>query len=410
MGAEAMNFSLPELTLRLRQQELVAEFGRFALQTDGFQRILDEASSVAAEGLDARFAKVLEYLPGDMAFLVRAGVGWSEGVVGHARVGDNLQSPAGYAFRTGRPVISNHLASEQRFRTPALLAEHGIQSAINVLVQSSDGEAFGVLEGDSTHRGDFNDHDVAFLQALANTLAVAVEAQKRQDAREELLREKEALLRENQALLGEKDLLMQEVHHRVKNSLQLVQTLLSMQARRLTNAEAREHVEEAAARIMTIAAVHHRLYDGGSVTATDAAKYLRGLVNDMKGLLPDAADDRALEIDIEPFSLAADDITPLGLIVGELVTNALKHGRGNVRIAVCRDADGLEVSVADGGGGFPPEFDPASGQGLGMRMVTALAKAPDGGAIRIDRSVPHGRVVVRTAFGGTDQTAEASPP
>ncbi len=401
MSVAALNLSVPELTLRLRQQELVAEFGRFAMQTESFQAILDEASAIAAEGLDARFAKVLEYQPGDMAFLVRSGVGWSDGIVGHAKIGGDLQSPAGYAFRSGRPVISNHLGSEQRFRTPKLLREHGICSAINVLIQASDDEPFGVLEGDSTHRDDFNDHDIAFLSALANTLAVAVQSQKRYDAREELLADKEALLHANQALLHEKDLLMQEVHHRVKNSLQLVQIILSMQARTLTNPDARQQIEEAAGRIMTIASVHQRLYEGGSVTATDAARYLRGLLDDMAGLLPDTGKRRALELDIAPFSLAADDITPLGLITGELVTNALKHGSGAIKVVVERTPGGLVVSVSDEGDGFPADFDPKASRGLGMRMVAALARSADGDAVQIDRSVPFGRIVVTLPFGGS---------
>ncbi len=71
----AVNYSMPELSLRLRQQELVAEFGRFAMLADSFQHILDQASAVAADGLEARFAKVLQYLPGEMGFLVRSGVG-----------------------------------------------------------------------------------------------------------------------------------------------------------------------------------------------------------------------------------------------------------------------------------------------------------------------------------------------
>jgi len=207
LSAASSDLSSPELNLRLRQQELVAEFGRFAMEADSFQAILNQASVVASRGLEAGFAKVLEYLPGEMAFVVRSGIGWHDGVVGRARVGADLQSPAGYAYRTGKPVVSNHLTNEQRFRTPALLAEHGIHSAINVLISARNAEPFGVLEGDSTRRGLFDAHDVAFLQALANTLATALEAQKRQDARADLLREKDALLLENQALLREKDLL-----------------------------------------------------------------------------------------------------------------------------------------------------------------------------------------------------------
>ena len=106
------------------------------MEADSFQAILNQASVVASRGLEAGFAKVLEYLPGEMAFVVRSGIGWHDGVVGRARVGADLQSPAGYAYRTGKPVVSNHLTNEQRFRTPALLAEHGIRSAINVLISA----------------------------------------------------------------------------------------------------------------------------------------------------------------------------------------------------------------------------------------------------------------------------------
>ena len=393
-----------ELNMRLRQQEIVAEFGRSALRGDDFQGLLDHASLAAAEGLESAYAKVLEYLPGEMAFLVRAGVGWHAGVVGHARVGGDLKSPAGYAFRSGKAVISNHLEAEQRFRTPELLAEHGIRSAINVLVQAEDGTPFGVLEGDSSQRGDFNDHDLNFLQALANTLGVAVQAQRRQDAREALLVEKEALLQANLALLEEKDLLMREVHHRVKNSLQLVQAMLRLQARVIPAEEGRHHLEEAAGRVLAIAAVHRRLYEGGSVRSGDAAQYLQALLGEMESLLPDLAGGRVLSVQVAGFQLAADDIAPLGLIVVELVTNALKHGRGDVGVTVERLADGLEVAVSDQGDGFPDGFDPTQrrdGGGLGMRLLMALAKAPEGEAVRIDRSVPFGRIAVRTGFGGS---------
>ncbi len=404
---EAVDPAASELRLRFRQQEIVAEFGRFCLSTNSFQGILDRASVAAADGLDVGLAKVLEYRSGDMAFRVRSGVGWKDGVVGHALLGGDLQSPAGYAFRTGKPVVSNHLTGEQRFRTPQLLAEHGIQSALNVLISDGDAEPFGVLEGDSTRLDVFDEHDVTFLQALANTLAIAVESQKRRDAREQLLAEKEALLRDNEALLREKDLLMQEVHHRVMNSLHLVQTILETQARTLTSPDARQHVEKAAARIMTVAAVHRRLYEGGSVIEADAAQYLRRLLDDMKGLLPSGVDDQALALEMSPFILAADDITSLGLITGELVTNALKHGRGRIRVEVRQQAGGLELSVADQGPGFPAGYDPMASRGLGMRIVAALARgallAKGNGdlPIRIDRSVAFSRIVVTTSFGGT---------
>ncbi len=390
----------PELSLRLHQQGRVADFGYFALRQGDLQTILDKASEVAAEGLDTRFAKVLEFDPEQNNFLVRSGVGWKPGVVGHARVGGGLESPAAYAFHTGKPVISNDLSTEGRFSTPGLLRDHGISSAVNVLVKANDDAPYGVLEVDSTHRSNFTVHDGDFLKSLANTLAVAVEMQKREQARDVMLREKEALLLSNQALLREKDLLMQEVHHRVRNSLQLVRTILTMQARTTGNTEAREEIEKASGRIMAIAAVHQRLYERGSITDADAGEYLRGLLEDMRGLVPEARGNRSLHVDIEPFVLPADDLTALGLITGELVTNALKHGSGRITVTVQRDADGLVVSVEDEGNGFPDGFDPTSRTGLGMRVVAALAKMAPGEAVRVDRSVPHGKLTVRMSFGG----------
>jgi GAF domain-containing protein len=79
-------------------------------------------------------------------------------------------------LRTGKPVISNHLENEQRFRTPELLAEHGVRRAMNVILQG-DGSPFGVLEVDSTSEGEFSEHDIAFLQGAANILGMAIEHQ-----------------------------------------------------------------------------------------------------------------------------------------------------------------------------------------------------------------------------------------
>src|SRR5271170_913545 len=123
------------LRLRIRQQELLAELGVLALQGTSFIGMLNHTARMTAEGLGAEYCKVLEYIPAENRLLVRAGIGWEEGVVGSASVGADLASPAGFALATGKPVISNHLENEQRFRTPELLVEHGIRRAMNVILQ-----------------------------------------------------------------------------------------------------------------------------------------------------------------------------------------------------------------------------------------------------------------------------------
>ncbi|MBV8914415.1 MAG: GAF domain-containing protein, partial [Acetobacteraceae bacterium] len=285
-----------------------------------------------AAGLNTRLATVLRHRPTAADLLVVAGVGWRPGVVGHASLPAGAASPAGYAVETGRPVLSNDLSGERRFEVPELLAEHGAQSALNVVIGPVNGATFGVLEVGSTHRNEFLGDDIAFLQALANVLAAAIARTEAENAKHQALREK--------------DLLMQEVHHRVKNSLQLVHSVLQMQARRADPA-ARRPLDEAARRIMTIGAVHRRLYAGRSVSQANAAEFLHELLADMRLMMPDpdAMGDVRL---VAPYVLlSADATTTLGIVVTELVTNAVKYGARPISVEVADTPEGLLVTVTD---------------------------------------------------------------
>ena len=93
------------LQQRIRQQEILAELGVVALQSKPFLELLNETVRLTAEGMNAEFCKVLEYIPADNRLLVRAGVGWHEGIVGKATVGADLESPSGFALNTGKPVF-----------------------------------------------------------------------------------------------------------------------------------------------------------------------------------------------------------------------------------------------------------------------------------------------------------------
>ena len=202
------------LMLRVRQQEILAELGVSALKGAPFDKLIDQTAILTAEGMEAEFCKVLEYLPGANRLLVRAGVGWRPGIIGKATIGADSESPAGFALRTGKPVISNHLSGEDRFRIPELLLEHGIHRAINVILQG-DNAPFGVLEVDSRSEGEFTERDLAFLQGAANILGMAIERQRFE--------------RDLKAALARHEVLLREVDHRVKNNLQLVVSILRLQ-------------------------------------------------------------------------------------------------------------------------------------------------------------------------------------
>src|SRR5215203_5052014 len=233
-GGAPDDLSSRALRQRIRQQEILAELGVLALQGTSFVGMLEHTVRMTAEGLSAEYCKVLEYMPSENRLLVRAGVGWDEGVVGTATVGADLESPAGFALSTGKPVISNHLENEDRFRTPELLVEHGIRRAMNVILQG-DGSPFGVLEVDSRSEGEFGQHDIAFLQGAANILGMAIEQQQYQ--------------RKLKAALDRHQILLKEVNHRVKNSLQVVASMLQLQATAVGDPELTERLNEASSRV-----------------------------------------------------------------------------------------------------------------------------------------------------------------
>jgi len=361
-GAAAVDLTTRALNQRIRQQEILAELGVLALQGKVFLDLLDQTARLTAEGMEAEFCKVLEYIPAENRFLVRAGVGWQEGIVGVATVGADLESPSGFALRTGKPVISNHLENEQRFRIPELLLEHGIRRAMNVILQG-DGSPYGVLEVDSQCEGEFGEHDIAFLQGAANILGMAIERQRYE--------------RHLKAALDRHQVLLKEISHRVKNSLQIVSSMLHLQASTVDDDGLAVQLAEASSRVSAVGRAYERLAYDGDVENIDLRTYLQAVCADAMN----ASCNCKLHFDgADGIWLYADRAISLALIVNELVTNAVKHAfpnghEGHIFVRLVRqDANTALVSVRDDGIGLPPDFDLSLSKGLGMRIVAALAK------------------------------------
>jgi two-component sensor histidine kinase len=346
-----------DTNLRLRQQEILAELGVLALQGTPFPELLTSTAALTAKGLEAEFCKVLEYQREEGRFLVMAGVGWGPDVVGVATVGADTESPAGYALRTGKPVISNHLENEERFRTPELLARHGIRRAINVILQG-DGSPYGVLEVDSRYEGEFSVSDISFLQGAANLLGMAIERQRI----EESLR----------AAVERNHLLLKEVNHRVNNSLALVASMLHLKSATVS-AEVKVHLDEAASRIAAIARAHQRLYQTEMFEKIDLGPYIEDVCHSFSESLPDCALHVRVQSGIE---VPLDQAIPVALLVNELITNSAKYsslnGRCEAWIEVTQTESKISVSVRDQGVGLAPDFNVASRKGLGMRLINAF--------------------------------------
>lgn len=363
-GMDGARLTVDRLELRLRQQEILSELGVLALQGAPLAELCDRTAQLVAEGLEAEFCKILEFQPSENRFLVTAGVGWDADVVGSATVGADAESPAGFALQTGMPVISNHLGNEERFRTPRLLAKHGIHRAMNVILQG-DGSPYGVLEVDSRSEGEFSVHDISFLQGAANVLGMAIEHQR-------IERNLRAALERNQMLL-------REVNHRVNNSLALVASMLHLKAATV-NDEVKTHLDEASNRIAAIARAHHRLYKTENFETLDLGAYLDDICEHLAESFPECEIHVSTVVGIE---VRPDLAVPIALFVNELITNAAKHGGGKPKCEVwatvaAQGEHSIAISVRDNGQGLPPDFDIASQKGLGMRLIVAFSRQLNG--------------------------------
>jgi two-component system, sensor histidine kinase PdtaS len=374
----AVPFDRDELPYRLRQQSLLGEFGRFAMQTRDFRHILQRATELCAQGLEARFAKVLEYLPAEKLLMVRAGVGWAPGTIDNVSLAADIESPAGYAYQTGATVISNHLEAETRFRTPKLLAEHGVRRAINVLIErGGDGKSFfGVLEVDSPDPGQFDQADASFLAGFAGLLGIAIERQQADATLAEAL--------EHQAMLT------REMSHRVKNSLTSVVGLLRVQARSAQSQDVKDALQDASLRVETIAQVHDHLWRGSQIGFVDLADFISELCKKLQG----TTGAHLLHSHADAMLLSADHAIPLGLLINELVTNAVKHAypghAGPIEISAHEIKGHLQVEVSDQGVGLPDGFDiDQPRNSLGFKVITGLARQLQG-QLTVASNVPKG--------------------
>ena len=160
----------------LRRQTILAQFGELALQSDNLDEILGEACRLVGEALGTDLAKVVELQPDGKTLLVRAGVGWKDGVVGVETISIEDDTSEAYALKTGEPMVSPDIAKETRFKYAPFLSDNGARAVANVIIiGGKDRPPFGILQIDSRVPRDFDDVDITFLRGYANLLAAAVD-------------------------------------------------------------------------------------------------------------------------------------------------------------------------------------------------------------------------------------------
>lgn len=187
--------------------------------------------------------------------------------------------------------------------------------------------------------------------------------------------------------LEEKEVLLREIHHRVKNNLQVVSSLLSLQRNRAADPNARQALSDSQRRIKAIALVHEKLYTSESLAKVNFDDYMKEVASELC-LFHDCAGIR-LDFDVEPIRLDIDSAIPCGLVFNELLTNALKHGfpasgQGTIRVTFRkRQSNQVELTVGHDGAATPADFDIHQPKSMGMLLVTSLV-AQLGGDLSVE--------------------------
>jgi PAS domain S-box-containing protein len=282
-----------ELRSRAKQQEALAQLGERALAEPDLERLLSDAVSTVALTLSVDFVKILELLPGDVELLLRAGFGWKSSLVGTVLTSTESSSYAQYTLASPSPLVTADFASETRFALDPYLKDHSCVSGMNATIAGRDGRAYGILGVCTTVKRHFAARDTAFLAAVANLLAGAI--QRRQ-------------------LEQRHELMIRDMRHRSGNLFSQLLALFSQTARNSKNIA--ELTGKYQARVLALANAHRLITEGGWKSIP-----IMELLYVVLGPYLDRTSFDGPNVDLEP-----DPIFSLSAALHELAANAIKFG------------------------------------------------------------------------------------
>lgn len=175
------------------------------------------------------------------------------------------------------------------------------------------------------------------------------------------------------------EVLMKEIHHRVKNNLQVVSSLLDLQSHSISDAQAHEAVKEGKNRVQSMALIHQNLYSEGNIKGIKLKEYVSNLLQTLCDSYNVTSEKVKISVTVDDLKLDVDTMIPLGLVLNELVSNSFKYAfkekqNGELSILLKAQADHLHLLVKDNGSGFPAGMDVKTGKSFGMKMIRAFAQ------------------------------------
>lgn len=363
-------YSLAEINLRESHNEYVS-IGNFTGQLDVMSSLvtlnekqgnLDRAISLAEESYETAIKK--SYLSGAVHFLE---------LLEELYLRKNDYRKA-YQLVNERKVIEDSLFTQESDKTIAEL-ETQYETAqkekeiANLALQNQ--QANFELENRDNQRK-------IYLATIFSLIVLALFIAWRYRYKQKLskvLEEKNQVISES---LAQRETLLKEIHHRVKNNLQVISSLLNMQSRFIQDPAAVDAVKEGRNRVKSMAMIHQKLYQEENLTGLLISEYIENLVNSLERSYGITEDKVSIEFDVDEITLDIDTMIPLGLILNELVTNTFKYAfpegkSGHLKIELKQEQHKLKLSVADNGVGFKPDSVGKKGS-FGLTLIESLSE------------------------------------
>jgi PAS domain S-box-containing protein len=372
-----------EAEQRRRETEVLAHLAQSLNASLELDLVLQRVAEGARELCGSERALIMLRAPGDEALVSRYQVGFAQMPYVDLRI-EPGKGMGGWVLATGCPLRTADYAADPRFskeyvdrlRTDGRLAVITVPIIIGPRVE-------GVLYVSNPAARPFTARHEDVLLHLADHAATAIRnAQLYHAAQDELARRTQAEA-QLQASLREKEVLLQEIHHRVKNNLQIVSSLLNLQVHAVHDPQLRTLLHDSQQRIQAMALIHEALYQAHDLAQVPLAAYVRQLAAQLFHAYDGAARRLSLTVQADPVTLDIDRAAPCGLILTELFSNALQHafpggGPGTIAVVLRGAAHQVALSVRDSGVGFPPAFDVGRADSLGLKLVAMLTKQLDG--------------------------------
>jgi PAS domain S-box-containing protein len=318
-----------------------------------------------------------------------------EALIMQARVLQNMSEGVCLADENGVIVYTNaamermfgYTAEELRARHVAALNSYGPENSRILSVITDRVKASGTWSGEFQNRKK----DGQIFTTASSISSLEISGRKYFVSVQEDITEKKRSDEQIRNSLREKDVLLKEIHHRVKNNLQVISSLLNLQSGYVQDEKTHELFRESQNRVRSMALIHEKLYQSEDLTRIDLGEYVLSLVSMLFRSYGTHASTVKLETRLDPVFLNIDTAIPVGLLVNELVSNSLKYAFPNGRAGMIGidfrvlDKEEFVLSVRDNGIGLPAEFDLDKAPSLGLRLVRILATQM-GGELTFQRS------------------------